>query len=302
MSKAGGKVAVIAPGQGSQHPGGVADLPAEARPWFERASELVGVDLWQAGLEWEQEALGRPSVLQPFLVAWGMADYARREDRLPPIDFALGHSSGENTAMVLSGALDFDDGVRFARERGLHLDGGCDLAPGRLVALAGVTEEQAHAMAAATGLEIANYNAPDQFVLGGGAAAAEKALVWAAAQDVAVVVLRVNGAFHTALFQEADARSEALIAALPLRDTFTPLIGNASGQVIRTPAEMRAELSQQYTRPIRWVSALETAYDAGVRTFAVTGPGNAMAGLVRRFGKSTPERLRVVRLNAPEMP
>lgn len=302
MSKAGGKVAVIAPGQGSQHPGGVADLPAEARPWFERASEVAGVDLWGAGLEWEQEALGRPSVLQPFLVAWGMADYARRQDELPPVDFALGHSSGENTAMVLSGALDFDDGVRFARERGLHLDGGCDLAPGRLVALAGVTEQQAQAMAAATGLEIANFNAADQFVLGGSAAAAEKAVVWAASQDVAAVVLRVNGAFHTALFREADARSEELIAALPLRDAFTPLIGNAAGQLIRTPAELRAELSDQYTRPIRWVSALQTAYDAGVRTFAVTGPGNAMAGLVRRFGKSTPERLQVVRLNAPEMP
>jgi malonyl CoA-acyl carrier protein transacylase len=88
-----------------------------------------------------------------------------------------------------------------------------------------------------------------------------------------------------------------LIDALPLRDGFTPLIGNAHGQLIQTPAELRDELRGQYTRPIHWVAALQTAYDLGVRRFAVLGPGNAMAGLVRRFGTSVDQRPTIVRLN-----
>ncbi len=152
-------------------------------------------------------------------------------------------------------------------------------------------------MAAATQLQIANYNAPDQFVLGGRRAAAEAALLWAEQREISAILLRVNGAFHTELFAHSDQLSLPLIDALSLRDTFTPLIGNARGQLIRTPAQIRDELRNQYTRPINWISALRTAYDQGVRSFAVLGPGNAMAGLVRRFATSVDQRPTIVRLN-----
>ena len=90
-------------------------------------------------------------------------------------------------------------------------------------------------MATANGLQIANYNAPNQFVLGGPATAAQAALAWAEPREIAAVLLRVNGAFHTELFQHSDELSRPLIDALPIRDGFTPLIGNAHGQLIRTP-------------------------------------------------------------------
>ena len=261
------KAALIAPGQGSQRPRGLADQPASAREWFDRASALLGIDLWEAGSSWSEERLGRPSTLQPFLVAWALADVERMRATVPELDaldYVLGHSSGQNSAMDLSAALRFDDGIRFAHERGKHLDLGCEAELGTLVALAGVDEDLAREMGA-----------------------------------VAAVVLRVNGAFHTELFRRSDELSQPLIDALPICESFTPLIGNAAGQIITTAAGLRTELSQQYTRPIRWLDALQTAYDRGVRTFVVTGPGNAMAGLVRRFGKAQAERLRIVRLNAP---
>ncbi len=294
------KVALIAPGQGSQRPGGLVDLPPVAKAWFDRASALIDIDLWQAGLDWSQEQLGRPSTLQPFLVAWGMSDFDAAQGVIAEAgeaDFVLGHSSGQNTALVLSGALDFDDAIRFAHERGKHLDLGCETEPGALLALAGVDQSLADEMAAATQLQIANYNAPNQFVLGGPRAVAEEALNWADRRDIASVLLRVNGAFHTELFARSDELSLPLIDALPLRDGFTPLIGNARGQLIETAAELRDELRDQYTRPIHWVAALQTAYGQGVRRFAVIGPGNAMAGLVRRFGTSVDERPTIVRLN-----
>ena len=130
------------------------------------------------------------------------------------------------------------------------------------------------------------------------AAIASTTTVIEAAGGIAVR-LRLAGAFHSDHFRRADERTQPLIDALPIARAFTPLIGNRAGQPIRDAEALRAELSMQYTRPVAWTNALQATYDAGVRTFLVTGPGNAMAGLVRRFGRTVDETLRTIRLNAP---
>lgn len=241
-------------------------------------------------------------MLQPLLVAWAVADSERgaaeRPD-LPAPDFVLGHSSGENSALVLSGALPFEAGVRFAYERGLLQDAACDAGSHGLLAVSGLTAATAEAIAAAQGLVVANYNATDQFVLAGDDATAPAAVAQIEAEGGVAIRLRLAGAFHSEAFRRADEESEALIAALPITEGFTPLIGNRAGQVIRDAAGVREELSMQYTRPVAWTDALATAVRQGVRTFVVTGPGNPMAGLIRRFGRTTGERLQIVRLNAP---
>ena len=297
------RTALVCPGQGAQRPGGVVDLPESARATFDRASAEIGVDLWEAGLTASADAIARPSLLQPLLVAWAVADYERaggQGGRVPAPDFVLGHSSGQNSALVLSGALPFETAVRFAHERGLLQDAACDTAAHGLLAVSGLDEAAVDALAAARGLVVANRNASDQFVLAG-----RDAQLAQAASDVEArgggrgVRLRLAGAFHSDHFRRADERSQPLIDALPLADRFTPLIGNRAGQRIDDAAALRAELSMQYTRPVVWTAALATAYREGVRTFVVTGPGNAMAGLVRRFGRTVGEPLRTIRLNAP---
>ncbi len=293
-------VALLCPGQGAQRPGGVAKLPSEARAVFERASALIEIDLWEAGLQWPAEALARPSVLQPLLVAWAVADYERgRHERpdLPAIDYVLGHSSGENSALVLSGAVSFDEGIRFAHERGQQQDVACDEGTHGLLALAGLSREDAERVAAETGMALANHNAEDQTVLGGNKRDFARATSLVEARGGQALVLRLAGAFHTESMRKADEMTEPLIAALEIRAGFTPLIGNARGQLILDAAGVREELSMQYTRPIEWVAALRTAYACGVRTFIVTGPGNAMLGLVRRFARTVPEKLTAIRLN-----
>lgn len=298
-----GKVALVCPGQGAQRPGGVNDLPDSARAVFDRASALIGVDLWKMGLEGEAEALAMPSVLQPFLVAWAVADYEWGRSEQPElravdsIDYCMGHSSGENSALVLSGALSFEDGVRFAHERGKHLDTACETGSHGLMALAGLERAQAETFAAENELALANHNASTQTVLGGERAALERALGHIGGEGVDGVVLRVAGAFHTEAFRRADEMTEPMLGELPVAERFIPLIGNARGQLIRDAVGVREELSMQYTRPIEWVAAMETAYAEGVRTFVVMGPGNAMNGLVRRFGRTVEDRLTTIRLN-----
>ena len=269
---------------------------------FDRASAVIGVDLWDAGLHAGAEAIARPSVLQPLLVAWAVADYERgRAERpgLPLSDFVLGHSSGQNSAMVLSGAVSFEAGVRFAYERGLLQDAACDAGAHGLLAVSGLARAAVEAIGSAHGLVVANRNAEDQFVLAGPDANADAAVAAIEADGRRGVRLRLAGAFHSDAFREADTRSAPLIEALPIEPDFTPLIGNRAGQLIRDPAALRDELSMQFTRPVCWTDALETAYREGARTFVVTGPGNAMAGLIRRFGRVAREPLQTIRLNAP---
>lgn len=148
-------------------------------------------------------------------------------------------------------------------------------------------------------LAVANRNASDQFVLAGADAAVAAATPAIESAGGIALRLRLAGAFHSEHFREADNRTQPLIEALPIAPAFTPLIGNCAGQLIRDPAALRTELSLQYTRPVAWREALATAYAEGVRTFIVTGPGNAMAGLVRRFGREVQDPLRTIRLNAP---
>ncbi len=296
---------LICPGQGAQRAGGVTDLaerfddlPPAGQRAFEIASSIVGCDLWQLGLSPDPEdevALRMPSLLQPYLVAWAAAEYAQVSQAVGPLRFVTGHSSGINSAIALSSAVDLESTLRFAWECGRNLDRDCVESPGGLLALVGAGRPAAEAIANESGAALANHNALDQTVVGGSFAAIERAQNHAPRHDCQAVPLRVAGAFHTPSFQPSDRVNRALINALPIADQFTPIVGNRSGQIVSDAAGLREELRAQYVRPVEWLSVLETLYQAGVRRYITLGPGNVMAGLVRRYGKTAPERIRIRR-------
>lgn len=294
-------VALICPGQGAQRAGGLADLPRSARRAFDAASEAVGEDLRALGSSADaadEERLRSPSVLQPYLAAWAAAEWgAAVQQGLAPerVEFVTGHSSGMNSALALSGAVGLEEALRFARETGLRMDEACASHPGGLLAVVGAGRGEALRICEESGARFANHNAPDQTVLGGDAEAIDRAEREAEAAGHQTVRLRVAGAFHTEAFRESDRGNEALIEGLPIREGFTPIVGNCRGQLISTPEELREELRGQYTRPVEWMAVLETLHARGVRTYATLGPGNAMAGLVRRFGRARGEAIRTIR-------
>ena len=116
-----------------------------------------------------------PSLLQPYLVAWAAAEYAQVSDAVGPLGFVTGHSSGLNSAIALSGAVDLESTLRFAWECGRNLDRDCVESPGGLLALVGAGRPAAEAIAAESGAALANHNAPDQTVIGGSFPAIERA-------------------------------------------------------------------------------------------------------------------------------
>ncbi len=296
---------LICPGQGAQRAGGVADLAADisdliaaGREAFALASSIVGCDLWRLGLSEDPEdaaALRQPSLLQPYLIAWAIAERARVTSAIGPLGFVTGHSSGMNSALAISGALDLDSALRFAWACGRNMDADCANSPGGLLALVGADRETAEAIAAESGAALANHNAPDQTVIGGTFAAIDRASALAPSHGCQAVPLRVAGAFHTISFESSDRANRPLIDALPIAGAFTPIVGNRAGQIIATPDEARDELRSQYVRPVEWLSTLRTLHSAGARRYITLGPGNVMAGLVRRYAKTIPDRIQIRR-------
>ncbi|MCY3920832.1 MAG: ACP S-malonyltransferase [Chloroflexi bacterium] len=298
---------LICPGQGAQRAGGVTDLadavtelPNAGERAFALASSITGCDLWRLGLSddpSDELALRQPSLLQPYLIAWAVAEHARVAERIGPLRYITGHSSGMNSAIALSGAVDLETTLNFAWQCGLSMDRDCTEMPGGLLALVGAGRQAAEAIASESGASLANHNAPDQTVVGGTFQALERASALAPQHGGQAVQLRVAGAFHTPSFERSDKQNRELIAALPIAEEFTPIVGNHCGQLINSPQQLRDELCAQYVRPVEWLSALETLYAKGVRRYITLGPGNVMAGLVRRYGKTVSERIQIRRIS-----
>lgn len=296
---------LICPGQGAQRAGGATDLadsftdlPPAGQHAFRLASEIADCNLWTLGLSADpadERALRQPSLLQPYLIAWAVSEHAVVARRLGPLSYVTGHSSGMNSAMALSGALDLESALRFAWQCGLNMDRDCDERPGGLLAMVGAGREAAEAIAARTGASLANHNAPDQTVLGGSHQSLKRAAAAAPEFGSQAVELRVAGAFHTPSFERSDALNRQLIESLPIADQFTPILGNHGGQIVQTPEQLRDELRAQYVRPVEWLAVLKTLHASGVRRYLTLGPGNVMAGLVRRYGKTLTERIQIQR-------
>ena len=297
---------LICPGQGAQRAGGVTDLaddftslPHTAQEAFLLAQSVTGSDLWRLGLSADpadELALRQPSLLQPYLIAWAVAEHARVAERIGPLAYITGHSSGMNSAMALSGALDLETTLSFAWQCGRNMDRDCAERPGGLLALVGAGREAAETIAAQSGASLANHNAPDQTVLGGSFQALERAATLAPEHGGQAVPLRVAGAFHTPAFEHSDELNRSLIASLPIAPHFTPIIGNHCGQIINAPEQLQDELRAQYVRPVEWLSALETLHQKGVKRYITLGPGNVMAGLVRRYAKTLPNQIQIRRI------
>lgn len=277
-------LAVVFPGQGSQarcagvpwadHPAW--SLVAEAEEAAGRALAPLLVDP-DADLTRTEDA--QLAVLLASLLAWEAA----RPLLDPPVAFA-GHSLGQITALIASGALDLTAGIRLAVTRAEVTQECADVTGGGLIALLGASTEQGEAVVA--GIDevwIANDNAPGQVVLGGtpaGLAAATDAA--RATRAGKVRPLDVGGAFHTPLMAPAAAALRPVVEATSFRSTTTPVVTNHDARCHDAWAGWSDRLSTHLVRPVRWRETVDTLAGLGVRDVVEVGPGTTLCALVRR--------------------
>ena len=285
--------AVIFPGQGTQHAQmGVAWRATPSWEIVEKAEAALGRPLAPLLLEVPDDALARTleaqlTVFLQSLMAWD----ACRACVEGPVAFA-GHSLGQLTALVASGALTLEDGITLVARRAGATQEAADRRPGRMAALVGADLEQAEAACAAHDkVWVANDNAPGQVVIGGTAAGVEAASEKAKELGVRrVIPLNVGGAFHTPLFAEARAALEPVLAETIFAVPVAPVVSNVDGEPHTDPSVWRTQLADHLVSPVRWRQSLLTLARQGADSLIEVGPGNVLAGLARRTLPGVPVR------------
>jgi len=294
------RIVALCPGQGAQAVGmGAkwAQASPAAREVFDRADAVLG-DRFDRPLSrvcWEgpDEVLNRTDVSQPALYVAGVASArALFGDAFAPVA-AAGLSLGEYTALHLSGAFSFEDGLRLVALRGRAMQDAAEATPSGMVALIGAEEAQADAVCerAAKGevLVPANFNAPGQIVLSGSSGACDRAVEVAGELGLRATRLSVAGAFHSPLMAPARDRLAAALRETAIAVPACPVLSNVTGKPHEADANsIRTRLAEQLMRPVRWsacASWLATEF-AGA-AFHETAPGKVLAGLMRRISRDT---------------
>lgn len=264
--------AVLFPGQGSQTPG-MRDLVERERPdLLEQAVALVGEDPFER--VGDSTRFAQPAILCASLSGWEPL-----RDVVEPVALA-GHSLGELTALAAAGVLRDEDALALAVQRGrLMAQAGEEAGGGTMLALLGGTATQARRLAAAHGVAVANDNAPGQAVLSGARDALDAAAAQARRDGLRALPLAVAGAFHSPQMAAARDGFAAALADTEVHRGSVPVVSCATA---RPFTDVRRELADALTAPVRWRETLLALHDHGARHFVDTGPGQVLRKLVAR--------------------
>jgi [acyl-carrier-protein] S-malonyltransferase len=294
-------VAWVFPGQGSQTVGmgrDLFELSAAAQLTFTQADELLGFALSQLCFEGPEEQLTATENAQPALLTVSIA-LMRAIEELggPPAALrpqaVAGHSLGEYSALVASGALDFPTALRLVRRRGELM---ASAHEGAMAAVIGLDAEPLERICAevsetlqlraetASTVVIANYNAPGQLVISGGALAIEHVALLAKERGAKrVLPLKVSAAFHSPLMINAAEGMARIIESAQVGNPQIPLIANVNAEPLTRSEDIQREMVAQVVAPVRWIASIEQMVSMGVDTFVEIGPGKVLTGLIKRI-------------------
>lgn len=284
--------AFVFPGQGSQSVGMLASLAAEApavRATFDEASKVLGYDMWKLTQEGPAEQLDSTEYTQPVMLAAGVATWrVWREEGGPDPAVVAGHSLGEFTALVCAGVLQFGAALELVRFRGRVMQEAVPQGTGAMAAILGLEDADIEAACreAAQGqvVEAVNFNSPGQTVIAGHAEAVQRAIEAAKARGAKrAVPLPVSVPSHSSLMEAAAERFAARLAEVELSAPTIRYVSAVDARAYRDPAEIRALLSRQLARPVRWSDTVRALLAEGVSALIECGPGKVLTGLNRRI-------------------
>jgi [acyl-carrier-protein] S-malonyltransferase len=266
------------------------------RQAFEEASDGAQADLWALSQDGPEEQLNRTEFTQPALLAAGVAVWrAWLEQGGARPSVLAGHSLGEYSALVAAGALSLRDGARLVRLRGQLMQDAAPAGTGAMAAVLGAEDALVlEVCKAASGEEIvvpANFNSPGQIVIGGHAAAVDRALAELAERGVRKAVkLAVSVPSHTPLMREAANRLAEAMNDIAWHAPRVPVVQNVDAEVHDGIESIRGALVRQLYLPVQWTGCVQALAARGVTRVVECGPGKVLAGLVKRIDKSLDAR------------
>ncbi len=291
-------IALLFPGQGSQSVGmgkALCEASPPARTVFEEADRVLGFSLSTLCFEGPEDELRLTANTQPAILTHSIAALtdlrARFSEKLEGAVFAAGHSLGEYSAGVAAGALSFTDAVALVRARGTFMQEAVPPGVGAMAAIVGLAPDAVReACREASQGEIvapANYNSPEQTVIAGHAGAVARASEGCLARGAKrAIALAVSAPFHCGLMSPARERMRPLLEATVFTDAALPVVTNVDAAAETAGGKLRDALIRQIDSPVRWVETVQRLAREGVDRAIEIGPGNVLAGLVRRIEKS----------------
>lgn len=284
-------LAFVFPGQGSQSVGMLAALGA-AEPvvieTFAEASQVLGYDLWALCQQGPEAELGATERTQPAMLAAGVATWRvwKKHGGAQPVAMA-GHSLGEYSALVCSGALDFRTAVDLVRYRGQLMQQAVPLGQGAMAAVLGLEDAELEAACreASQGevVEPVNFNSPGQVVIAGHATAVQRALEAAKAKGAKrAVLLPVSVPSHSSLMVGAAEELALRLAQVEIRMPDVPDVYTVDVKKHASPDGIRLALKEQLYKPVRWADTVRAMLATGVTTLVECGPGKVLTSLNRR--------------------
>jgi [acyl-carrier-protein] S-malonyltransferase len=285
------KFAFVFPGQGSQSRGmmnGYADFPA-VRDTFTEASDVLKQDLWQLVAEGSDADLNATVNTQPIMLTAGIAVYRawQSQNGAKPAVMA-GHSLGEYTAVVASGALNFADALPLVRYRAQCMQQAVPEGVGAIAAILGLDDDLVRAVCAegAQGevLEAVNYNSPGQVVIAGNRAAVERGMELAKAKGAKrAIMLPMSVPSHCIMMKDAAEQLHAYLNNVPVVTPDIPVMQNADVAAYSDPARIKDALVRQLYLPVRWVETIQAFGKQGITHNVECAPGKVLAGLNKRI-------------------
>jgi len=289
----------VFPGQGSQSLGMLGELAGQhplIRDAFAEASEGAGTDLWSLSQQGPEEQLNQTEFTQPALLAAGVAVWRawQQQGGAQPSVLA-GHSLGEYSALVAAGALSLHDGAKLVRLRGQLMQDAAPAGTGAMAAVLGAEDALVQEIcdeASSDDIVVpANFNSPGQIVIGGHAAAVDRALALLAERGVRKTVkLAVSVPSHTPLMREAANRLSETMSTLSWSAPELPVVQNVDAEVHDSIQSIRDALVRQLYLPVQWTGCVHALAARGVTRVAECGPGKVLTGLVKRIDKSLDAR------------
>jgi len=288
------KKAFIFPGQGSQYAGmgkDLADNFKTAAEAFAEADEALGFKLSELCFNGPEEELKLTMNTQPAILAVSIAAYrvVVSETGLAP-DYLAGHSLGEFSALVASGAMKYTDALKTVRLRGKFMQEAVPVGVGAMAAIlsveADVLAEICREAEQGETVSPANFNSPGQIVIAGHATAVNRAIDIAKGRGFRkAMLLPVSAPFHSALMTPAGERLREVLASIEIGDMSVPVVTNVEASANQDKSRVRDLLVTQVSAPVRWDESVRYMVSVGVSSFVEIGPGKVLSGLVRRIDK-----------------
>lgn len=279
------KHAYVFPGQGAQFSGMGKELyenNAEAKALFEKANEILGFRITDIMFEGSADDLKQTKVTQPAVFLHSVI-LAKVLGVKP--DAVAGHSLGEFSALVVAGALSFEDGLRLVAKRAMAMQKCCENEPGGMAAILALEDEVVEKVCQEIeGVVVAaNYNCPGQLVISGADEAVDAAcakLKEAGAKRA--LRLPVGGAFHSPLMEAARAELEQAIAEVEFHTPVCPIYQNVDAQPQSDAEQIKTNIIAQLTSPVRWTQISRNMIADGFDEFTELGPGTVLQGLIKK--------------------